>query len=589
MKMKPRIICGFILLLASISHAATQTTTTTYQYNADGALAAVTTQVDANAANTIYLTWDNFQPDMSDPTSGTVSTANGNLVAYGPSPGTAGATAQFSYDQRNRLTSTVVAGLTTVAYDYHPASRMASATLVSNDSLEFFYDTAPNQHVANVYQSSTQTWSSYLDQVTYLSDGTEQVRFQPRKDVSGVYVTASESFAPLAYAPYGEGTAGAAAPVSSAYDMAANPFQYAGEYADPTWGGYYLRNRWYHPVLETFLSRDPVDAVHRYGYAAGNPVGNTDPSGLSSYHRDFGRYLEKALRPLTTGVGGLIAPLFAGVALTPLEILASPGQFWHGIAHDSHGEDIFLAGNIVLEAVGEYYGFSLARKAILGGALGVGQSVASGFNGARRAYSWYSFAQGLEVSANFEGVARYADAKYHFQSDRMSADQVNELVTQYQSYPSGNEDALAFRMFPRRPTGPIEEWLQRVRGPQEEYLVTISSDRVRIAGRNDYFQAQFQKGFDPQLSAIDNIRAAPAARLNLDFGDDPGFRWVGYTRDESRGVVRTMRAEDRGVSQTKYLNKQITGGQPERLPQAGDRTQSARYAARMRQRLGLGD
>ncbi|MCP4630031.1 MAG: hypothetical protein GY850_41960 [bacterium] len=32
-------------------------------------------------------------------------------------------------------------------------------------------------------------------------------------------------------------------------------FRYAGEYRDPLWGGYYLRARWYHPDLTTFIAR----------------------------------------------------------------------------------------------------------------------------------------------------------------------------------------------------------------------------------------------------------------------------------------------------------------------------------------------
>ena len=43
-------------------------TTTTYARDADGALTAVTTKVDDAPATTIYLTWDDFVPDASNPT-----------------------------------------------------------------------------------------------------------------------------------------------------------------------------------------------------------------------------------------------------------------------------------------------------------------------------------------------------------------------------------------------------------------------------------------------------------------------------------------------------------------------------------------
>jgi len=51
--------------------ALAQTTTTTYLYNADGAPTAVTTQVDGQAATTVYLTWDNFVPGTASPATGT--------------------------------------------------------------------------------------------------------------------------------------------------------------------------------------------------------------------------------------------------------------------------------------------------------------------------------------------------------------------------------------------------------------------------------------------------------------------------------------------------------------------------------------
>lgn len=49
----------------------------------------------------------------------------------------------------------------------------------------------------------------------------------------------------------------------------------------------YLRNRYYHPELGTFLSMDPYEgdfndpmSLNRYAYVQGNPVNLTDPSGL---------------------------------------------------------------------------------------------------------------------------------------------------------------------------------------------------------------------------------------------------------------------------------------------------------------------
>src|SRR5215470_2795566 len=78
-----------VLVLAVVCNAkhalaTTQTTVTTYAYNADGAPSAVTTQVDGQIATTVYLTWDDFVPGTADPTTGSVRAGNGNLLGAGP-------------------------------------------------------------------------------------------------------------------------------------------------------------------------------------------------------------------------------------------------------------------------------------------------------------------------------------------------------------------------------------------------------------------------------------------------------------------------------------------------------------------------
>jgi RHS repeat-associated protein len=59
------------------------------------------------------------------------------------------------------------------------------------------------------------------------------------------------------------------------------PFGFAGAYTDPD-GLLYLVNRYYNPATGQFLSVDPDVATtgEPYGYADGNPVDNTDPTGL---------------------------------------------------------------------------------------------------------------------------------------------------------------------------------------------------------------------------------------------------------------------------------------------------------------------
>jgi RHS repeat-associated protein len=62
---------------------------------------------------------------------------------------------------------------------------------------------------------------------------------------------------------------------------ATTPFGYAGGYTDPT-GLIYLIHRYYDPTTGQFTSTDPslATTLQPYAYASGDPIDNTDPTGL---------------------------------------------------------------------------------------------------------------------------------------------------------------------------------------------------------------------------------------------------------------------------------------------------------------------
>jgi RHS repeat-associated protein len=84
-----------------------------------------------------------------------------------------------------------------------------------------------------------------------------------------------------------------------------NPFQYTGRENDGT-DLYYYRNRYYHPVLQRFISEDPIGFAsgdeNLYSYVLNSPLNHIDPEGLSSdkyvpdVHKHGGPHIDRYTR-----------------------------------------------------------------------------------------------------------------------------------------------------------------------------------------------------------------------------------------------------------------------------------------------------
>ena len=85
-----------------------------------------------------------------------------------------------------------------------------------------------------------------------------------------------------------------------------NRFRYTGEQYDPLTGQYYLRARYYNPVIARFTQEDTYygDGLNLYTYCQNNPVLYHDPTGHgtkenSPYSRNEQRYIDAGADPDT--------------------------------------------------------------------------------------------------------------------------------------------------------------------------------------------------------------------------------------------------------------------------------------------------
>jgi RHS repeat-associated protein len=196
------------------------------------------------------------------------SDANGNITAVsGP------AAVGMTWNVRNQLMSTG-AGST---FSYDALGRMVSRTSGGVTS-SYLYD-GQQQLVAN-------------GAVMLRGRGVDEVYAQVGSTATGSYlVDAVGSVAILTDSTqamtgaYSYGAYGAAASTGAGGPAAAvTPFQYTGADFNATDQLLYLRNRFYSPQLQRFVSEDPVglaSGINMYAYANGNPVSLVDPYGLA--------------------------------------------------------------------------------------------------------------------------------------------------------------------------------------------------------------------------------------------------------------------------------------------------------------------
>ncbi len=492
----------------------------TYTYNADGALTAVTRET-SDGSETTYLTWDNFVPNVNDPSTGTLQLGNGTLVGRGPSPGAAATTERFEFDPRDRLIR-YSEGARTQSYQYRASGMLAEASS-GGDSVQLYFDKAENATLRNAHYPSNNRWSGFLERVRYLDDGTEQVLLAPRKDTASMYTPGEEQLQSYQYDSFG---AQETDTLPGEYDPEENPFQYSGEYRDPFWGGYYLRARWYHPDIASFISRDPVEHLNRYNYGGGNPVNVHDPAGTDFFH-GLGNAIRDLNDALNRGVGGHFARFFLAPLMGPLQIAANPEGFWDAIKHNKSQIDVFLAIGIASELIGGYLdsvavnqalAISMQQRFLARAAsdmvVGFGQSIAAGASRGFNHFNYQSFIAGAEMTIGTVGVWRGVASLNIRSGYRLTGTRAGSMLRQLDH--EGEGTALVFRVKTKigakiRPRiSPFQEW--RGLGAYHERLIAVT--------KSDFYSTDFvEEGVARQYRSFASYqRSGPADLLAKEQG-----------------------------------------------------------------------
>jgi RHS repeat-associated protein len=180
---------------------------------------------------------------------------------------------------------------------HHTALGLASTTTNG-------VDTGFIREPAGTLNSMTTGGKSYY----YLTDATG--------NVLGLVDDAGKRTHTYAYAPTG-------LPRTTPTEAVPQPHRYSGAYLDPT-GLYKMGHRYYDPSLGRFTQPDPSgQETNPYLYGGGDPVNNTDPSGLFSFADGVGVVAGTLAGAAAVGAVGLACAGTAGVGCVAAGVVTS--------------------------------------------------------------------------------------------------------------------------------------------------------------------------------------------------------------------------------------------------------------------------
>lgn len=262
---------------------------------------------------------------------------NGNLTGDGANT--------YTWNARNQLTS--ISGSVTASYQYDALGRRTSKS-VNAASTSYLYDGVNIVQEQSGGAAIANMINGAVDEVFTRSDAAGSWNVL-RDGLGSTLALANASGAVQSEYSY-DGFGG----TTSTGQASSNSSQYTGRENDGT-GLYYYRARYYSPMMQRFISEDPIEfsgGINFYAYVGNNPISHKDPSGLRD---DPGE-------PDRDSVTGLITqpppPLSGrscadGPSFNPIKMLAGLGNAANAGRLYAHGAArLFAAAGLLETGVG---------------------------------------------------------------------------------------------------------------------------------------------------------------------------------------------------------------------------------------------